>query len=52
MQKGILADRSARERSEPQEQWERLLPLAKHLKASSDENLVLNKLIEITAPGH
>src|SRR6516225_3115877 len=34
------------------EQWERLLPLVKHLKASIDENLLLNKLVEITAPGH
>jgi len=35
-----------------EEQWERLLPLVKHLKASNDENLLLSKLVEFTAPGH
>ena len=31
-----------------QEQWERLIPVVEQVKKSGDEDLLLNKLIEIT----
>ena len=31
-----------------QEQWERLIPVVEHVTKSGDEDLLLNKLIEIT----
>ena len=31
-----------------QEQWERVVPVVEHVKNSGDENVLLNKLIEIT----
>lgn len=33
-----------------EEQWEALLPVIEHIKASSDDDFLLNKLVEIIAP--
>ena len=34
------------------EQWVRLLPLIDYIKARGDDYCFLNKLVEITSPGH
>ena len=33
------------------EQWERILPVVEHIKASGEADFMLNKLIEISGPG-
>ena len=33
-----------------EEQWDRLAPVIEHIKASGDDDFVLNKLIEISGP--
>ena len=34
-----------------EEQWQALLPVIQHVEASGGDNFLLNKLIEVTAPG-
>jgi hypothetical protein len=40
-----------RERPDPHEQWDRIQPIIDHILESSDDDFLLNKLVEISATG-